>query len=88
VSYPDGTEGADGFIYVTYDRGRYEKDEQEILFAKFTEVDIKAGKLVSEGSRLKQMINRLADTEGGVHKSREPQLMEEAFEKSQGSQKK
>lgn len=88
VSYPDGTEGANGFIYVTYDRGRYEKDEQEILFAKFTEADIKAGKIVTDGSKLKQMINRLADTEGGVHKSREPQLMEEAFEKSKGAQKK
>lgn len=82
VSYPDGTEGANGFIYVTYDRGRYELGEQEILFAKFTEADIKAGKLVSEGSRLKQKINRLADSEGGVHQTREPQHLEEAFEKS------
>ncbi|NQU43432.1 exo-alpha-sialidase, partial [bacterium] len=37
VSYPDGTQGDDGFIYITYDRGRYYKDQQEILFAKITE---------------------------------------------------
>lgn len=88
VSYPDGAEGANGFLYITYDRGRYEKDEQEILFAKITEADIKAGKLVSEGSRLKQMINRLADTGGGVHETREPQHMEEAYDKSKGIPKK
>jgi hypothetical protein len=84
VSYPDGTEGRDGFLYVTYDRGRYEKDEQEILFAKFSEADIKAGRVVTEGSRLKQLINRLSDHEGGVHKTREPQLMEEEFAKEKG----
>jgi hypothetical protein len=84
VSYPDGTEGSNGFLYVTYDRGRYEKDEQEILFAKFTEADIKAGQLVTEGSQLKQLINRLADSGGGVHVSREPQNMEAEFEKSKG----
>jgi hypothetical protein len=84
VSYPDGTEGNNGFLYVTYDRGRYEKDEQEILFAKFTEADIKAGQVVSEGSQLKQLINRLADFGGGVRLSREPQNMEAEFEKSKG----
>jgi hypothetical protein len=78
---PDGTEGSDGFLYVTYDRGRYEKDEQEILFAKFTENDIKAGQLLTEESRLRQVINRLADSGGGVHISREPQLMMEEFGK-------
>ena len=83
VSYPDGTEGTNGHLYITYDRGRYEKGEQEILFAKVTEADIKAGKPVSEGSRLQQLINRLADHEGGVHKTREPQLMEEAWKKAQ-----
>jgi predicted neuraminidase len=84
VSYPDGTEGSNGFIYITYDRGRYNKDEQEILFAKVTEADIKAGKIVTEGSQLKQLINRLADSGGGVHVTREPQTMEAEFEKSKG----
>jgi hypothetical protein len=81
VSYPDGVEGTDGFVYVAYDRGRYSKDEQEILFAKFTEADVRAGKLVDSSSRLKQTINRLADFGGGVHETREPQLMREALEK-------
>jgi len=61
--------------------GIFPRTQQEILFARFTEANVKAGKLVSEGSRLKQLINRLADTGGGVHKTREPQLLEEAFEK-------
>src|SRR4029079_13547510 len=55
VSYPDGTEASNGCIHITSDNGRYEKDEQEILFAKSTEADIKAGKLVSEGSQLQQL---------------------------------
>jgi hypothetical protein len=80
VSYPDGTEGANGFLYITYDCGRYTKGEQEILFAKITEADIKAGQVVSEGSRLRQLINRLADHGGGVRETREPQLMEQADE--------
>lgn len=88
VSYPDGTEGSNGFLYITYDRGRYEKDEQEILFAKITEADIKAGQLVSDGSQLRQMINRLADFGGGVRLTREPQTMEAEFERSKTDQPK
>jgi len=87
VSYPDGTEGTNGFLYLTYDRGRYEKEEQEILFAKITEADIRAGKIVTEGSRLKQVINRLADSGGGVQITREPELMEKAFEKAKATRK-
>lgn len=79
VSYPDGTEGGNGFLYLTYDCGRYIKDEQEILFAKITEADIKAGKLVNPESRLRQLINRLADHGGGVRVTREPQMMEEEW---------
>ncbi len=81
VSYPDGTEGSNGFLYLTYDRGRYMKDEQEILLAKITEADIKAGRLVNPESRLRGLINRLADHGGGVRFNREPTAMEEAFEK-------
>ncbi len=80
VSYPDGTEGGDGFLYLTYDCGRYTKDEQEILFAKITEADIKAGRLVNPESRLRQLINRLADHGGGVRETREPQIMEQQWE--------
>ena len=42
--------------------------------------DIKAGQLVSEGSQLRQLINRLADFGGGVRMTREPQTMEAEFE--------
>jgi hypothetical protein len=84
VSYPDACESPDGFIYVAYDRGRYMKDQQEILFAKITADDIRAGKVVDSESRLKQMINRLADFGGGVHVDREPQRMTEKYEAQYG----
>ncbi|MDR2676196.1 MAG: glycoside hydrolase [Opitutaceae bacterium] len=67
VSYPDATQSPDGFIYAIHDRGRYQKDMQEILFAKITEADIRAGRLVTEGGFLKRKINKLADEGGGVH---------------------
>lgn len=56
VSYPDGTEDDRGNIYIAYDRERYEA--REILFAKFTEKDILAGRLVSPTSRLKNLISK------------------------------
>lgn len=56
VSYPDGTQDADGSIYIAYDHERYKA--REILFAKFTEKDILAGKLVSPKSRLKCLISQ------------------------------
>ncbi|WP_052361454.1 sialidase family protein [Geminisphaera colitermitum] len=71
VSYPDGVQAPDGSIYVIYDHGRYHKDAQQILFAKFTEEDVLAGRTVNAASRLKQNINRLADTGGGVKTSNE-----------------
>jgi hypothetical protein len=57
VSYPDGTETEDGYIYLTYDRDRY--GASEILMAVFNEADIKAGDFVSEKGRSKQTISRL-----------------------------
>jgi hypothetical protein len=75
VSYPDGVEGANGFAYIIYDCGRYTKERQEILFAKITEADIKAGKLVNSESRLRQVINRLADHGGGVRFTNESKKM-------------
>ncbi len=68
VSYPDGTEDDQGFIYVTYDRERgcfqqnlagNQKCAREILFAKFTENDVLAGKTVTAGSKLKCIISKL-----------------------------
>lgn len=48
--------------------------------AEATEADIKAGKLVNSGSRLKQLINRLADEGGGVRFNRESKRMIEEHE--------
>ena len=56
VSYPDGTEDADGRIYLTYDHDRY--GEREILMAVFTEDDILAGQLVSPASRFRVLVSR------------------------------
>ncbi len=81
VTYPDGTEAVNGFIYLIYDHGRYVKDEQEILFAKITEADIKAGKLVNPDSRLRQLINRLADHGGGVRTTNEMRKARDEHEK-------
>ena len=49
-SYPDATEGPDGTIYATYDHQR--DRAAEIRLARFTEVDVRAGKLVTPGSKL------------------------------------
>ncbi len=60
VSYPDGVQSPDGSLYISYDRERAK--EREILFAKFTEADILAGKLVTESSRLKNLISKATGT--------------------------
>lgn len=68
VSYPDSALG-DGYIYIVYDRERgaaYSKtidpnaQAKEILFAKVTEEDILAGRLVSEGSALRLVASSLS----------------------------
>lgn len=73
VSYPDGFEDKNGFIYICYDRERGGfkttpaealADAREILFAKFTEADVLAGKLVTEGSSLKNIISKLGEYDG------------------------
>ena len=87
VSYPDATQAKDGTIYATYDRGRYQKDMQEILMAKFTESDIKAGRIITPSSRLKQTINRLANEGGGVRYSGESFDMTTQYQKMTDSLK-
>jgi len=57
VSYPDGDQGADGRIYVVYDRNR--KAEREVLVASFTEADIAAGKLVDPKSALRLIVTSI-----------------------------
>ncbi|MEZ0298857.1 MAG: sialidase family protein [Candidatus Methylacidiphilales bacterium] len=57
VSYPDATVAADGYIRIIYDRERHKA--REILFACVTEADIVAGTLVSPGSYLKRLVNKI-----------------------------
>ena len=72
VSYPDAMEDENGNIFITYDheRGAYlssleenSKCAKEILYAKITEQDIISGRLVSSGSKLKQVISKLKTSE-------------------------
>lgn len=56
ISYPDGFQAPDGFIYISYDRNR--DWDGEVLMAKFTEEDILAKKLVKKKSKLKVLISR------------------------------
>jgi len=56
TSYPDGAQAADGTIYIAYDHERTRA--KEILLARFTEEDILAGRIVSEQSKLKLLINK------------------------------
>lgn len=73
VSYPDATECEDGFIYITYDRERGSfksnmsevyRSAREILYARITEEDIIAGRLVNSQSKLKCIISKLSEYEG------------------------
>lgn len=65
VSYPDGVESRDGYFYVVYDRERGSKNQgeglhaKEILMARFTEKDVLAKEIVSEGSKLKVIVSKL-----------------------------
>ena len=56
VSYPDAAEGPDGFIHVVHDRERTKA--REILHHRFTEADVRAGRLVTPGSCLKVIVNK------------------------------
>lgn len=76
VSYPDMAQAQDGALYIIYDRERgaaydgrtsFERtrqDAREILMAKICENDIIAGKLVTPGSELKRLVNKLGDYDG------------------------
>ena len=55
VSYPDFTEGGDGFLYCIYDRDR--RGRGEILLARFTEADVEAGELVTPGSFTRGLVS-------------------------------
>lgn len=53
-TYPDGDQGADGSIYLTWDNDRLGRFD--IHFAKITEADILAGKVVTAGSRIDGLV--------------------------------
>ncbi len=57
VSYPDFGQTADGVIYAVWDHDRY--GTGEIMFARFTEDDVRAGKFVSEKALPARIANRL-----------------------------
>ena len=50
VSYPDAVQDGDGFIHVVHDYDR--TTTLQIVHHRFTEADVRAGRLVSTGSRL------------------------------------
>ena len=74
VSYPDATQGPDGRIYIAYDSCRYgarpgglfytpdQSPGKEIVMAVIREEDIRARKIVSPDSRLRQLVNRATGT--------------------------
>ena len=64
VSYPDVAECPDGSILCMYDRERFTLGE--ILLARFTEEDICAGELVTEGSYRKRKISACRKCEFSV----------------------
>ena len=71
TTYPDVAFGEDGFMYIIYDvqrdnRQEPDKDdpfishaEKEVCFAKIKMEDILAGELVTEGSRLQNIISKI-----------------------------
>jgi len=56
ISYPDGFQAPDSYIYISYDRNR--SVDGEILMARFTEEDVLDGKLTGPRSKVKMLISR------------------------------
>ena len=65
-SYPDACQTSDGTIYITYDIDRY--SQKKVMMARITVDDIKAGKIVSENSKLVMLINDNGVTAAGGNK--------------------
>ena len=57
VAYPDIFQAADGMVYVSYDHDRGTKTD-ELLFARFSEASVRAGRLVGAGESLKNVVFR------------------------------
>ena len=66
VSYPDIAQAPGGDIYIHYDRER--TGAAEILFARFREEDVRAGKLISKDAALKNIVKsrQLGMNRGGA----------------------
>ena len=64
VSYPDIAQAPNGDIYVHYDRER--TGAAEILFARFREEDVQAGKLVCKDAALKNLVKSKLGMKNGV----------------------
>ncbi len=66
-SYPDGTQAADGTIYLIYDHQRYTRNRDgkpgvgSVQMAVFREEDVRAGKPVTDDVRLQSTITRLRE---------------------------
>lgn len=56
VSYPDAVQASDGFIYVVNDHDR--EGMCDIRCHRFTEADVRAGRLVTPGSRLMDLVSK------------------------------
>jgi hypothetical protein len=56
VSYPDGVEAPGGTLLVVYDFDR--RGEKEILLARFTEEDVRAGRFASSGAAARMRVNK------------------------------
>ncbi|HEY3329014.1 MAG TPA: sialidase family protein [Capsulimonadaceae bacterium] len=69
ISYPDGTQAADGRICISYDYNRGE--EGHILLARITEADILAGECASPGSALRVLISQPNSTMVAARQVRE-----------------
>lgn len=66
ISYPDGFESKDGYIYISYDRCR--STEGEILMARFTAEDVLQGKITSSRGTLRKIISKPGKVKGSVAK--------------------
>ena len=92
VSYPEATEGDDGWIYITYDSDRgcsemclenAQKCAREILLTKIHEEDIIAGEIKNPESFTQRIVSKLgeyigkADYFGGLERRNAQQLADE-----------
>lgn len=66
ISYPDGFESKDGYIYISYDRCR--STEGEILMARFTAEDVLQGEVTSPRGTLRKIICKPGKAKGSVVK--------------------